>query len=132
MTATTATALERRFRFGVTTLADPDPALAPLDALRLHARAYPFLSTATLGEPAVEGDFLIYPVHKPAVQTKGARKKPARESEPSLDDILTWGQAKGTPDASQPTRWEGVHAVAKARMKAKANPLIDSFLIPMA
>nr|WP_312130719.1 PRTRC system protein C [Stenotrophomonas pavanii] len=132
MTATTATALERRFRFGVTTLADPDPSLTPLEALRLHARSYAFLATANLGEPVVEGDFLVYPVLKPAVQTKGAGKKPAAKDQPSLEDILTWGKATATPDGGQPKRWEGVHAVAKQRLTAKTNPLIESFLIPMA
>ncbi|QRD62725.1 hypothetical protein H8Z72_23470 (plasmid) [Xanthomonas citri pv. citri] len=132
MTATTATALERRFRFGVTTLADPDPSLAPLEALRMHARAYAFLATATLGQPVVEGDLLVYPVQKPAVQTKGAGKKPAAKSSPSIDDILAWGRAERAPDASQPKRWEGVHALTKERLAAKSSPVIDAFLIPMA
>ena len=68
---TTASQLERRFRFGVTTLADPDPNLPPLEAMRLHAKSYAFLQSAALGEPTVEGDLLIYPVQKPTVQTKG-------------------------------------------------------------
>lgn len=127
---TTATTLERRFRFGVTTLADPDPSLPPLEAMRLHARAYAFLASATLGEAVIEGDLLIYPVQKPAVQTKGAGKK--KEPTATLDEILGWGSSTETVDESQPERWVGVHALVRKRASSKSNPLIDSFLIPMA
>lgn len=65
------TALSRRFRFGVTVLADADPSLSPLDSVRLYQATYPFLSVATLGEPVAEGEFLTYPVLKPAAATKG-------------------------------------------------------------
>jgi PRTRC genetic system protein C len=131
MTAT-ANSLDRRFRFGVTTLADPDPSLPPLEALRLHAKSYPFLQSAVLGEPMVEGDLLVYPVQKPTVQTKGARKKSAPQTAATLDEILAWGQETATVDPSQPARWKGVAAMTARCAAATTNPLIDSLLIPMA
>lgn len=128
----TATALQRRFRFGVTTLADPDPSLLPLDALRLHSRAYAFLSSATLGEPIVEGDLLVYPVQKPAVQTKGAGKKPAAAKKATLNDIVKWGQETSAQDDSQPLRWQEVSSLVSDRATSRTNAVIDSFLLPMA
>lgn len=65
------TKLTRRFRFGVTVLADADPSASPLDSVRLYQATYPFLAVATLGEPEAEGEFLTYPVLRPAVATKG-------------------------------------------------------------
>jgi len=129
---TTATVLDRRFRFGVTTLADPDPNLSPLEAMRLHSRAYSFLASATLGEPVVEGDLLVYPVLKPAVQTKGAAKKSAPKGKSGLEEILGWGSDTATVDDSQPSRWEAIHDIAFKRTQSPGNPLVDSFLIPMA
>lgn len=129
---TTATVLDRRFRFGVTTLADPDPNLPPLEAMRLHSRAYSFLASATLGEPIVEGDLLVYPVQKPAVQTKGAAKKAPSKGKVTLEEILGWGSDVSTVDEAQPSRWEGIHHIALNRVKSPSNPLVDSFLIPMA
>ena len=131
MTAT-ANTLDRRFRFGVTTLADPDPSLPPLEALRLHVKSYPFLQSAVLGEALVEGDLLIYPVQKPTVQTKGARRKSAPQAAASLDEILAWGQEATTVDESQPARWHGIAALTAKCATAKTSPLIDSLLIPMA
>ena len=129
---TTTKTLTRRFRFGVTTLADPDPSAAPLDALRMHATAYTFLASATLGEPVVEGDCLVYPVQKPAVQTKGARKARAPKGDTNLDDILAWGQSAQTVDDSASKRWSGVSSLVNDRAGSDSNALIDSFLIPMA
>lgn len=129
---TSAKTLERRFRFGVTTLADPDPAMLPLDAMRLHSRSYPFLASATLGEPVVEGDFLVYPVLKPAVQTKGASRKKATQAGPSLDQIMQWGMETAQHDDEQPARWQAVASLVHQRATAATNPIIDSFLIPLA
>lgn len=61
----------RVFRMGATRLPDPDPSATPLDALRLFVPNYPALAHATLGEPVVEGDQLVYPVEKPPAKTKG-------------------------------------------------------------
>lgn len=63
--------LNRVFKLGSITLADPDRTLPPEEALRLYAPNYPILSAADLGEPYVEGDQLVYPVRKPEVKTKG-------------------------------------------------------------
>lgn len=65
------TTLRRAFRFGATTLDDPAPELSPERALRLYVGNYPFLASATLGEPIVEGDVMIFPVQKPVATTKG-------------------------------------------------------------
>ncbi|APP82634.1 PRTRC system protein C [Xanthomonas perforans] len=129
---TTASTLERRFRFGVTTLADPDPSLLPLEALRLHVKSYAFLQSAGLGEPVVEGDLLIYPVQKPTVQTKGGSRKAAPQVRASLDEILAWGSETATVDMDQPARWNAIAAMTQQCATAKTNPLIDSLLIPMA
>ena len=129
---TTASQLERRFRFGVTTLADPHPNLPPLEAMRLHAKYYAFPQSSALGEPTVEGDLLIYPVQKPTVQTKGARKKSVPQTQNALDEILAWGKESATVDRSQPKRWNCIAAMTQKHATAKTSPLIDSLLIPMA
>jgi PRTRC genetic system protein C len=63
--------LERVFKFGATELADFDPDLSPADILKQYEVNYPLLAQCTVGEPAVEGDRLVYPVIKPDVKTKG-------------------------------------------------------------
>ncbi len=62
---------ERVFRMGAIELPDPDRTLDPLEALRLHALNYPHLATATLSEPQLDGERLVYEVEKPPVKTKG-------------------------------------------------------------
>ncbi len=65
------TILRRVFKLGAAELPDPDPSLTPEAAFRLFASAYPLAATATLGEPEVVGDTLVYPVQRQAVHTKG-------------------------------------------------------------
>lgn len=63
--------LERVFRMGSIELADPAPDEPPTAALKLYELNYPHLATATLAEPVVEGDRLVFEIQKPVVQTKG-------------------------------------------------------------
>jgi len=70
MTASTTT-LERVFRFGTTTLPDPDPQASPEDALKMYEPNFPHLKNAVLGTPTPEGSRMVYPVEKPPVKTKG-------------------------------------------------------------
>lgn len=63
--------LTRKFRINTVVLDDPAPALPPEEALRLYAASYPFVASATLGEPVVEAGNLVYPVNKQAATTKG-------------------------------------------------------------
>jgi PRTRC genetic system protein C len=63
---------ERILRMGSIDLPDPAPDLEPIKALQLYAQQYPHLKRATLSEPHLEGDRLIFEVEKPPVKTKGA------------------------------------------------------------
>ena len=64
-------ALTRVFRLGSLSLADPNAALPPEEAMQLYAMSYPVIVTSTLGDPFVEGDTLVYPINKGEVKTKG-------------------------------------------------------------
>lgn len=65
-------ALTRVFRLGSLSLADPNAALPPEEAMQLYALSYPVIVTSTLGDPFVEGDStLVYPINKGEVKTKG-------------------------------------------------------------
>jgi len=66
-----ATTLTRKFKIGAVLLDDPAPTLSPEDALRLYSSSYPFVASATLSDPVVEGDALVYAVNKQAATTKG-------------------------------------------------------------
>ncbi len=72
MTLLSVTALVRKFKFGATVLDDPAPHLPPMQALQLYLPNYPFLATATLSDPVVDGDCLVYTARKPEVHTKGS------------------------------------------------------------
>lgn len=63
--------MPRVFKMGVTILDDPDPASAPIDALKLYIAAYPQLASATLSDPVEEGGRLVFDVIKPPARTKG-------------------------------------------------------------
>ena len=68
---TQAQPLTRVFKYGLTELTDPAPDLAPDEAIRLYGTGYPLLKSASLAEPVVEGDRLVYEVIKPQAKTKG-------------------------------------------------------------
>jgi len=70
-TAKPMTSLERVFRLGSVTLADPDPSLPPEEAVRFYEANFPIIASSTLGEPFVEGKQMVIPIVKPDVKTKG-------------------------------------------------------------
>lgn len=61
----------RIFMMGSIRLADPAPALDPLEALRLYLPNYPQLAHATLAPPEIINGEVVYRVEKPPVGTKG-------------------------------------------------------------
>ena len=61
----------RVFKMGALRLPDPDPTAPPTEALALYVPNYPQLAHATLLEPRLEGEELVYEVEKPPVKTKG-------------------------------------------------------------
>jgi len=65
------TTLIRKFKSGSVMLADPNPDLSPDEVRKLYAVNYPHLSSASVGEPTVQGDELVYEFMPPAVKTKG-------------------------------------------------------------
>lgn len=69
--ARTITMPTRVFLMGSVRLADPAPALDPLQAMRLYTPNYPHLANATLSPPEVRGTELFYRIEKPPVTTKG-------------------------------------------------------------
>jgi len=68
-----AARLERVFKVGTVTLADPDPDLPPEEVVQIYSNAYPMLRNAKLKEPELneDGTRLVYEVQRPTVQTKG-------------------------------------------------------------
>lgn len=71
MTDTVITELTRVFKLGSLELDDPNPQAEPLEALHLYDKAYPVLASATLGEPTIDGERLVFEVIKPQGKTKG-------------------------------------------------------------
>lgn len=71
MSEATTQQLTRIFKMGSLELDDPNPQAEPLEALRLYAKAYPVLANATLDEPSIDGERLVYAVVKPQGKTKG-------------------------------------------------------------
>lgn len=86
----------RVFKMGAVELADPDPALAPLEALRLYSPNYPHLASATLSEPDFRDGQLIYEVEKPPVKTKGARSSAVT---PRAVNVILDAWTRGEPHA---------------------------------
>lgn len=152
----TITTLARKFKFGATVLDDPAPHLAPEAALALFVPNYPFLASARLGEPVVEGDVLTYPVSKPEVQVKGAariataarpaakrrtsagRTRPPRPAAPRrrpVEDAIAaleaWGQ-EAAPVPAADSRWTAVSKRVEAILARPQAPMRDAFLIPLA
>ncbi len=65
------TAATRVFKTPVQTFADPDPALSPEDVLKVYARNFPSLASATLAPPRIQGNEAIYDIQLPPVKVKG-------------------------------------------------------------
>lgn len=68
------TNLKREFRFSKNgtqvNLPDPDPAMSVPEVMHYYSGQYPELTTATIGEPEVEGKTAVYKP-KTTVGTKG-------------------------------------------------------------
>ncbi|KZC32588.1 MULTISPECIES: PRTRC system protein C [unclassified Rhodanobacter] len=127
----TITRMQRRFRFGATVLEDIDPSLAPSEVLALYVPSYGFLAQATLGEPTNEGDYLVYPVLKPAVHTKGA-SRPSRAqraaADKAIEGIRHW--AGTNEDVSTSDRWKAVFELTR-HAATSAPAAVDSAYLPM-
>ena len=65
------TAAIRVFKTPVQTFPDPDPALSPDEVLKVYARNFPSLATATLAPPRIQGNEAIYDIQLPPVKVKG-------------------------------------------------------------
>jgi len=63
--------LTRIFKMGSVELADPDPSLSPKEVLDMYSVNYPQLKSASLSEPNVIADRLVYSIELPPVKTKG-------------------------------------------------------------
>lgn len=121
--------LTRRFRFGSTILEDVDPTLEPAEVIKLYIPSYPFLAHATLGEPIAEGDTLVFPVVKAAVQTKGARRNAAVED--ALAALDGWAAQAAAPAPAVARSWAGVSQLVIDVLDRPATPITDAFLVPM-
>ncbi len=53
------------------TVSDPDPSLSPKEVLDMYSVNYPQLKSASLSEPNVIADRLVYSIELPPVKTKG-------------------------------------------------------------
>lgn len=122
-----AKTLTRRFRTGATTLEDPSPSLTPEQVVQLYVPSYPHLQSATIGEPFVEGDTLVYPLNKPTVQTKGAGAKP----DSGLDALLAWANAPAPASATPRAEYAEVMDYA-LRAIDRGSSAVDPFLVPLA
>lgn len=118
--------LVRRFKMGATVLDDPDPSASPEQVVEMFTHAYPHLRNATISEPEVDGDTLVYTLAKAAVQTKGADRL-----EGVLQELDQWVGDPATPDAGMPQRWEGVLGIAQGALK-RPHVELDALLIPLA
>ena len=112
--------LTRLFRFGSTTLDDVDPSLTPEQVLSSYSGSFPFLAHATLGEPIVEGDTLVYPVLKKEVQTKGAAGKAHAAKSASTKKPSRSTRKKKTAGKSAPARAKRAGAGATRAAKPRA------------
>lgn len=62
---------KRVFRTPVQTFADPDPSMSPEGVLKVYARNFPSLASATVAPPRIQGDEAIYEIQLPPVKVKG-------------------------------------------------------------
>lgn len=128
MTTATIQQLRPRFKFGATFLDFPDPSMSPETARAAYEASYPFVRTATIGDPVAEGGFLTYPLVKPQVQVKGAGD-PA-DALAALDD---WRDSQQVPNAdTQALFGAGLFGIVQDILKRPPTPMTDAFLIPMA
>ncbi|MHB8742797.1 MAG: PRTRC system protein C [Sulfuricaulis sp.] len=122
------TALRRRFRMGATMLDDVAPDWPPERVLAAYVPNYPFLQGATLAEPVVEGDSLVYEIRKPPTHTKGADAA----LEKALAEIRAWGQVP-VANANAVEQWAPVFNRLRNRLRDDdATVLLDPCLVPLA
>lgn len=125
------TRVQRRFRFGATVLEDIDPNLSPAEVLALYVPSYAFLAQATVGEPANEGDYLVYPILKPAVHTKGAARLTRAQkaaAEAAIEGVRQW--AGKNEDVSKESRWKAVFDVTR-HASTRAPAVVDAAYLPL-
>ena len=124
--------LVRQFRMGATVLADVNPAWSTEQVLAAYVPNFPFLANATLSEPTVEGEFLVFQIIKPAIQTKGhAADRHAVEN--ALARIGAWSDAP-VADPLACSAWVPVLELIERRLDhdAMSSGCLDPFLIPLA
>lgn len=63
--------MTRVLKMGATELPFPNGMNDPREVMRIYAANFPHLAQASLSEPEVEGDRLVYRVEKAPVKTKG-------------------------------------------------------------
>lgn len=62
---------KRVFRFGATTVDDPDPSMSPEQVKKLYAENYGHLKAATISDPVLESGVLVYKFEPPEAKVKG-------------------------------------------------------------
>lgn len=140
MTAPSVTSLVRRFKIGATLLNDPAPELPPEEAIRLYIPNYPFLATATLGEPELHGDCLIYPAQKPEIQTKGASGRPQgtaagcspEKLQQALDELSAWCQTSTSSVKATKAWGDALYQITRKAASRERTPVRDALMIPLA
>lgn len=68
---TTIKQAQRVFKMGSVELADPDPSMTPDQVIGLYAANYPQLKNATVTDPQLVANRLVYSFELPPVKTKG-------------------------------------------------------------
>lgn len=121
--------LTRRFRFGATTLEDIDPNLSPEQVLEAYTPSYPFLRTASIGDPIIEADTLVYPIDKPQVQTKGAGSTASVRR--AIRTIQEWGDRAVEHETTAQGQWGKVYDLAAQVLARPPTPHADAMTVPM-
>ena len=70
-TPSTIIRVPRIFKMGPVRLNDPDPTMTPDEVRQHYCGSHGWLATATVSEPTLEGDELVFTFQKPEVKTKG-------------------------------------------------------------
>jgi|GEM_PF-3697159 len=87
---------------------------------------------ATVAEPEVSGDRIIYPVRKREAQTKGAGLSRLTRSQVRALDALSALEAAPMEDTtSNCARWTGLHQYVRQMLHRPATPIADAMSIPM-
>jgi PRTRC genetic system protein C len=125
--------LIRIFKMGATCLPDVNEKWTPEQVLAAYAPNYPFLANATLSEPEVEGNTLVYTIRKPIAQTKGASNLRRKALDDALEEIRVWGQRPvANPDTV--VHWVPVLQLIdhKLRDGSASAAILDPYFVPLA